>query len=314
MDQSTGPLNACGPEKCLTMAQSTGPLKACSPEESLTMGWSTGPLNTCGSQKTARGGQKPEGYGLLACLLIICSIIFILATFPISIWFCIKVVRVYERAVLFRFGRLVCGRAKGPGIFLFMPCTDFFHLVDLRTISFSVPPQAVLSKDSVAVMVDAVVYYRIFDPVKSVIRVNNVLNVTHLLAQTTLRNVLGRRNLSDIISEREDMAQEMEKTLLEASKEWGIKVERVEFKDVVLPVGLQRMMAAEAEAVREAKAKVIAAEGERKASYTLKEAATVIMMNPIALQLRYLQSLAEVATEHESTIFFPIPIDLMASC
>ncbi|XP_059824997.1 stomatin-like isoform X2 [Hypanus sabinus] len=271
-------------------------------------------LNALSLEVITKEEQKSEDIGLRwgEWLLIVGSIIFILATFPLSIWLCIKTVQEYERAVVFRLGRILHGGAKGPGIFWFIPCVDTFHIVDLRTVSFSVPPQEVLSKDSVAVIVDAIVYYRIFDPVRSVTRVKNVSNVTHLLAQTTLRNILGTRNLSDIVSERENMAQQMEDLLFEASKEWGIKVERVEFKDVKLPVGLQRMMAAEAEAVRDARAKVIAAEGEVKASHSLKDAATVMSMNPVALQLRYFQTLAEVASENNSTIFFPVPIDLMA--
>ncbi|GCC21779.1 hypothetical protein chiPu_0020254 [Chiloscyllium punctatum] len=213
-----------------------------------------------------------------------------------------QVVKEYERAVIFRLGRIVQGRAKGPGILWILPCTDTVSLVDLRTMSFSVPPQEVLTKDSVTIMVDATVYYRIFDPVLSVISVINVDSVTHLLAQTTLRNILGTKSLSDILSDREHMAQELEG--------WGIKVERVEFKDVRLPVALQRAMAAEAEAVRDAHAKVIAAEGELNASHALKEAAMVMSMSPNTLQLRYLQTLSEVASERHSTIMFPVPINM----
>ncbi|XP_038657274.1 stomatin-like isoform X2 [Scyliorhinus canicula] len=255
--------------------------------------------------------HNAEGTGCFGWILIALSFIFIVATFPLSIWFCIKVVKEYERAVIFRLGRIVEGGAKGPGIFWIIPCTDTFSLVDLRTISFSVPPQEVLTKDSVTIMVDAIVYYRIFNPVMSVISVINVANVTHLLAQTTLRNMLGTKSLTSILTERENMAQEMEKHLFDASKDWGIKVERVEIKDVRLPVALQRAMAAEAEAVRDAKAKVIAAEGEMNASRALKEAAMVMAMNPTALQLRYLQTLSEVASERNSTILFPVPINIM---
>ncbi|XP_055501236.1 stomatin-like isoform X1 [Leucoraja erinacea] len=271
--------------------------------------------------------QDEAGYGWCAWMIIIGSVMLVLATFPVSIWFCLKTVQEYERAVIFRLGRLLRGGAKGPGLIWFIPYTDSFSLVDLRTVSFSVPPQEVLSKDSVAVMVDAIVYYRIFDPVRSVVKVKNVASVTHLLAQTTLRNILGTRNLSEIVSDRMNMAQQMERPgretpsvnavslpqglLFEASQVWGVKVERVEFKDVRLPSGLQRMMAAEAEAVREAKAKVIAAEGELNASHALRDAASVMKRHPTALQLRYLQTLTEVASEHTSTIFFPVPINLM---
>ncbi|XP_072369190.1 stomatin-like isoform X2 [Scyliorhinus torazame] len=242
------------------------------------------------------------GTGCFAWILLILSFVFIVATFPLSIWFCMKVVKEYERAVIFRLGRIVQGGAKGP---------DTFRLVDLRTVSFSVPPQEVLTKDSVTIMVDAIVYYRIFNPVMSVISVIDVANVTHLLAQTTLQNMLGTKSLTSILTERENMAQEMEKHLFDASKNWGIKVERVEIKDVRLPKALQRAMAAEAEAVRDAKAKVIAAEGEMNASRALKEAATVMAMSPNALQLRYLQTLSEVASERNSTILFPVPINIM---
>ncbi|XP_048397033.2 stomatin-like [Stegostoma tigrinum] len=262
------------------------------------------------AEEGSKSQYSTSGLGCFGWILIILSIIFTLATLPISIWFCMKVVNEYERAVIFRLGRIVHGRAKGPGIFWILPCTDTVNLVDLRTVSFSVPPQEVLTKDSVTIMVDAIVYYRIFDPVKSVISVINVNSVTHLLAQTTLRNILGTKSLSDILSDREHMAQEMEHLLFDASKEWGIKVERVEFKDVRLPVALQRAMAAEAEAVRDAKAKVIAAEGELNASRALKDAATVMSMSPSALQLRYLQTLSEVASERNSTIMFPVPINM----
>ncbi|XP_055501238.1 stomatin-like isoform X3 [Leucoraja erinacea] len=261
--------------------------------------------------ETVKEEKQDEGYGWCAWMIIIGSVMLVLATFPVSIWFCLKTVQEYERAVIFRLGRLLRGGAKGPGLIWFIPYTDSFSLVDLRTVSFSVPPQEVLSKDSVAVMVDAIVYYRIFDPVRSVVKVKNVASVTHLLAQTTLRNILGTRNLSEIVSDRMNMAQQMEGLLFEASQVWGVKVERVEFKDVRLPSGLQRMMAAEAEAVREAKAKVIAAEGELNASHALRDAASVMKRHPTALQLRYLQTLTEVASEHTSTIFFPVPINLM---
>ncbi|XP_043557359.1 stomatin-like [Chiloscyllium plagiosum] len=262
------------------------------------------------ADKASKSQSSTAGFGCFGWILIFLSVIFILATLPLSIWFCLQVVKEYERAVIFRLGRIVQGRAKGPGILWILPCTDTVSLVDLRTMSFSVPPQEVLTKDSVTIMVDATVFYRIFDPVLSVISVINVDSVTHLLAQTTLRNILGTKSLSDILSDREHMAQELELLLFDASKGWGIKVERVEFKDVRLPVALQRAMAAEAEAVRDAHAKVIAAEGELNASHALKEAAVVMSMSPNTLQLRYLQTLSEVASERHSTIIFPVPINM----
>ncbi|XP_041067342.1 mechanosensory protein 2-like isoform X3 [Carcharodon carcharias] len=194
-------------------------------------------------EEASKAEHSPGGFGCFGWILTILSFIFIFATFPLSIWFCLKVVKEYERAVIFRLGRIVHGGAKGPGIFWTIPCTDSFSLVDLRTVSFSVPPQ--------------------------------------------------------------------EKFLFDVSKQWGIKVERVEIKNVCLPVALQRAMAAEAEAVRDAKAKVIAAEGEMNASRALKEAAMVMASSPNALQLRYLQTLSEVATERSSTILFPVPINIM---
>ncbi|XP_067661989.1 mechanosensory protein 2-like isoform X4 [Haliotis asinina] len=224
-----------------------------------------------------------------------------------------KVVQEYERAVIFRLGRLVSGGAKGPGLFFIIPCMDSYTKVDLRTVSFDVPPQEVLTRDSVTVAVDAVVYYRVQNATMSITNVEDSNRSTRLLAATTLRNVLGTKNLSEILSERESISHLMQSSLDEATDPWGVKVERVEVKDVRLPVQLQRAMAAEAEAAREARAKVIAAEGEQKASRALKEAADVITESPAALQLRYLQTLNTISAEKNSTIIFPLPIDLLQS-
>jgi len=212
---------------------------------------------------------------------------------------------------MFRLGRIVSGGARGPGLFFYLPCMDQMLVVDLRTVTFDVPPQEILTKDSVTVAVDAVCYFRIFDPVLSVTAVTDAHQSTRLLAQATLRNFLGIRSLTEILSEREAIASELESTLDAATDPWGIKVERVEIKDVRLPTQLQRAMAAEAEASREAKAKVIAAEGEQRASKALKEAADVISQSGTALQLRYLQTLNSIAAERNSTIIFPLPIDFM---
>ncbi|XP_067941145.1 band 7 protein AGAP004871-like [Watersipora subatra] len=244
------------------------------------------------------------------CLMLI-SILLIILTLPFSLCICIKVVQEYERAVIFRVGRLASGGAKGPGLFFIFPCMDNYIKVDLRTVTFDVPPQEILTKDSVTVSVDAVIYFRIQNPILSVTAVTNAHMSTQLLAQTTLRNFLGIRSLGEILSEREAIANELESTLDTATDPWGIKVERVEIKDVRLPVSLQRAMAAEAEATREAKAKVIAAEGEQRASKSLKEAADVISQSGTALQLRYLQTLNSIAAERNSTIIFPLPIDMM---
>ncbi|TSK16132.1 Erythrocyte band 7 integral membrane protein [Bagarius yarrelli] len=197
------------------------------------------------------------------------------------------------------------------GIFFIIPCTDSFVKVDMRTVSFDIPPQEILTKDSVTVNVDGVVYFRVSDPIASVANITNADYSTRLLAQTTLRNVLGTKNLAEVLSDRESISHSMQTTLDEATDTWGIKVERVEIKDVKLPNQLQRAMAAEAEAAREARAKVIAAEGEMNASRALKEASLVIAESPSALQLRYLQTLNTIAAEKNSTIIFPLPIDMM---
>merc|ERR1712179_826319 len=221
------------------------------------------------------------------------------------------VVQEYERAVIFRLGRLKKGKPSGPGLFFIIPCIDNFQRIDLRTVTFDVPPQEILTKDSVTVAVDAVVYYRISDPMVSVLNVENCQQSTQLLAQTTLRNILGMKTLAEVLTDRESMAHYMQSTLDIGTDPWGVKVERVEIKDVRLPHQLQRAMAAEAEAHREARAKVVAAEGEQKASRALKEAADVINQSPAALQLRYLQTLNQISAEKNSTIIFPIPIDML---
>ncbi|KAF5273274.1 hypothetical protein FQR65_LT04696 [Abscondita terminalis] len=225
------------------------------------------------------------------------------------------VVQEYERAVIFRLGRLLSGGAKGPGIFFILPCIDAYARVDLRTRTYDIPPQEVLTKDSVTVSVDAVVYYRVSNATVSIANVENAHHSTRLLAQTTLRNIMGQRPLHEILSERESISQHMKALLDEATESWGINVERVEIKDVRLPVQLQRAMAAEAEAAREARAKVIAAEGEQKASRALREASEVIGDSPAALQLRYLQSITLInliinyKQEQESTDKFSLNVD-----
>ncbi|XP_035683897.1 band 7 protein AGAP004871-like isoform X2 [Branchiostoma floridae] len=254
---------------------------------------------------------EPAPMGLCGYILMFFSYILVVLTFPISLCFFIKVVQEYERAVIFRLGQLVPGGAKGPGIFFSLPCTDSYRKVDLRTVSFDVPPQEILSKDSVTVAVDAVVYYRVQNATISVTNVENAQRSTRLLAATTLRNVLGTKTLGEILTERENISHQMQTALDEATDAWGVKVERVEVKDVRLPVQLQRAMAAEAEATREARAKVIAAEGEKNASRALKEASEVISESPAALQLRYLQTLNAISAEKNSTIIFPLPVDLL---
>jgi erythrocyte band 7 integral membrane protein len=251
--------------------------------------------------------------GCCGYVLIGISWLLILLTIPFSLLLCFKVVQEFERAVIFRLGRIASGGAKGPGLFFIIPCTDSFIKIDLRTVSYDIPPQEILTKDSVTVAVDAVVYYRVANATISVINVEDANRSTRLLAQTTLRTVLGTKSLSEILSDRENISHFMQEHLDHATDAWGIQVERVEIKDVRLPVQMQRAMAAEAEATREAKAKVIAAEGEQKASRALKEAADVISQSPAALQLRYLQTLTQISAEKNSTIIFPLPVEMLRS-
>uniref|UniRef100_A0A0K0DV31 PHB domain-containing protein n=1 Tax=Strongyloides stercoralis TaxID=6248 RepID=A0A0K0DV31_STRER len=248
--------------------------------------------------------------GVCGWILAGFSIVIVFLTLPLSLFFCIKVVQEYERAVIFRLGRLIPGGPKGPGLFIVIPCIDSYKKVDLRVVSFDVPPQEILSKDSVTVAVDAVVYSRISNSTISVTNVEDATRSTKLLAQTTLRNILGTKTLAEILSDRDAISLQMQNMLDEATDPWGVKVERVEVKDVRLPVQLQRAMAAEAEATREARAKVIAAEGEEKASRALSQAASVISQSSAALQLRYLQTLNSISAEKNSTIIFPFPIEL----
>jgi erythrocyte band 7 integral membrane protein len=258
------------------------------------------------------GEENGEGDGFCSVLITIISVFLIIITFPISLFMSIKVVQEYERAVIFRLGRIKKGGAQGPGLFFIIPCIDQCVVVDLRTVSFDVPPQEILTKDSVTVAVDAVVYYNIRNPMAAVCNVSDYSKSTKLLASTTLRNILGTKTLAELLSEREAIAGGLKTMIDTATDPWGIDIERVEVKDVRLPQNLQRAMAAEAEATREARAKVIAAEGEQKASRALKEASDIISESPAALQLRYLQTLATISSEKNSTIVFPIPIEMFS--
>lgn len=262
-------------------------------------------------QDASDAGDSSVCGSCAAGLIWVMSWILIACTFPFSLCFCIKMVQEYERAVIFRLGRVKRGGAVGPGLFFIVPCMDQISVCDLRTVSFDVPPQEILTKDSVTVAVDAVVYYKIAQPMSAVINVADYSSSTKLLASTTLRNILGTKNLSEILSDREHIAHDILGQLDSATDSWGIKVERVEVKDVRLPQQLQRAMAAEAEASREARAKVIAAEGEQKAARALKEASDIISESPAALQLRYLQTLTNISAEKNSTIIFPLPIELL---
>jgi regulator of protease activity HflC (stomatin/prohibitin superfamily) len=220
----------------------------------------------------------------------------------------VKVLREYERGVIFRLGR--CIGAKGPGLILLIPVIDKMVKIPLRTVAMDVPPQDVITRDNVSVKVNAVIYFRVITAVKAVLEVENYLYATSQIAQTTLRSTLGESELDQLLSNREEINQKLQQVIDRHTEPWGIKVSTVEVKNVDLPQEMQRAIARQAEAERERRAKVINAEGELQASQKLSEAAVVIAREPLALQLRYLQTLAEIATENNSTTVFPIPIDL----
>jgi regulator of protease activity HflC (stomatin/prohibitin superfamily) len=243
-----------------------------------------------------------------AALIIIGILLFLIVLFLFS---AIKVAREYERGIVFRLGRLLPA-PKGPGLFILIPVVDRMVKVDLRTITLTVPPQEVITKDNVPVRVNAVAYFRIIDPKAAIVQIENFMVATSQIAQTTLRSVLGQHVLDELLSEREKINAILQGIIDESTAPWGIKVSIVEVKDVEIPSGMQRAMARQAEAERERRAKIINAEGEFQASERLKDAALVIEEHPIALQLRYLQTLLEIGGSNSSTIIFPAPIDLIA--
>jgi regulator of protease activity HflC (stomatin/prohibitin superfamily) len=220
----------------------------------------------------------------------------------------IKIMNEYERGVIFRLGRLIA--SKGPGIIFIIPLVDKLMKISLRLITFDVPPQDVITRDNVSIKVNAVVYYRIIDPNRAVVEIENYAYATSQLAQTTLRSVCGQAELDELLAEREKISLRLQEILDKDTDPWGIKVSKVEIKHIDLPPEMQRAMAKQAEAERERRAKVIHAEGEFQASQKLSDAAVIISKDPAALQLRYLQTLSEISTENNSTILFPIPIDL----
>jgi regulator of protease activity HflC (stomatin/prohibitin superfamily) len=226
----------------------------------------------------------------------------------IIILMAVKIVTEYERGVIFRLGRLV--GARGPGLFFIIPFVDRMVKVDLRVITLDVPPQEVITKDNVTVKVNAVVFFRIIDPEASVVKVLDFVRATSQISQTTLRNVLGQSEMDELLSSREKLNQILQKIIDEHTDPWGVKVSTVEIKDVELPEGMRRSMAAQAEAERERRAKIIHADGEFQASERLAEAGKIIGREPTTLQLRYLQTLTEIASEKNSTIIFPLPIEL----
>jgi regulator of protease activity HflC (stomatin/prohibitin superfamily) len=223
----------------------------------------------------------------------------------------VRVLKEYERGVVFRLGRLTPGGAKGPGIFFLIPIVDKMVRVSLRTVAFDVPPQDVITRDNVSVKVNAVVYFRVMTPERAIVEVEDYLYATSQLAQTTLRSVLGETELDELLAERDTINSKLQTILDEATDAWGIKVSAVEVKHVDLPQEMQRAMARQAEAERERRAKIIAAQGEFQAAEKLAQAAELLQAQPQALQLRYLQTLIEISTEKNSTTIFPLPIDLI---
>ena len=243
--------------------------------------------------------------GLIPCLGFVGLILLFI------LFSAIKVVQEYERGVIFRLGRFV--GAKGPGLFFIIPFIDRMIKVDLRTVTLDVPSQEAISRDNVTLKVNAVVYFRVLDPGKAIIQVEDYRRATWQIAQTTLRNVIGQSELDELLAHREKVNEELQRIIDEQTEPWGIKVSIVEVKDVELPQTMQRAMAKQAEAEREKRAKIIHAEGEHAAAQQLSEAAAVIDRQPATLQLRYLQTLTEIAVEKNSTIIFPVPIDLIAT-
>ncbi len=223
----------------------------------------------------------------------------------------IKVLREYERGVIFRLGRLI--GLKGPGLIILIPIVDKIVRVDLRVITYDVPPQDVITKDNVSVKVNAVLYFQVTDANKAIVSVANFFEATSQIAQTTLRSVLGQQELDDLLSSRDKINEELQRIIDEQTEPWGVKVSVVEVKNVDLPPEMQRAIAKQAEAERERRAKVIHAEGEFQAAAKLADAATVISKGPNAMQLRFLQTLTEVAAEKNSTLIFPVPIDLLSA-
>src|SRR6266568_2690392 len=244
---------------------------------------------------------------MTAAIVVVVVLAILLVMFLVS---AIRVAREYERGVVFRLGRLL-DPPKGPGLFLLIPIVDRMVKVDLRTITLTIPPQEVITKDNVPVRVNAVAYFRIVDPKAAIVQIENFMVATSQIAQTTLRSVLGQHVLDELLSEREKINAILQEIIDAATGPWGIKVSVVEVKDVEIPGGMQRAMARQAEAERERRAKIINAEGEFQASERLKDAALVIEEHPIALQLRYLQTLLEIGGASSSTIIFPAPVDLI---
>ncbi|KAI6229103.1 hypothetical protein M3Y99_01150700 [Aphelenchoides fujianensis] len=255
--------------------------------------------------------QSEDDYDTCSHVLIVLAHCIVILTFPLLFFVYLRIIRQYERAVIFRLGRLRSGGPRGPGLTFVIPLLDRCKRVDLRLISLPLAPQEVLTADSVTIDADATVYFHVVDPTAAVLNVENARAATRSLAQSTVRNVLGARPLSEGLSGREELAAEIGDQLNAITVNWGVKIERVEFKDLRLPKSLQRSMAAAAEASEEARAKCIAAEGESNASESLRNAARVLSEVPAALQLRYLQTMKAISHDSNSTILFPMPMDAL---
>jgi regulator of protease activity HflC (stomatin/prohibitin superfamily) len=240
----------------------------------------------------------------LSIVIIVVFILYILAS-------SIRILREYERGVIFRLGRILDQGAKGPGLILLIPIIDKMVKVSLRIVVMDVPPQDVITQDNVSIKVNAVIYFRVMDPQKAIIEIENYLVGTSQLSQTTLRSVLGQSELDELLSQREKINVRLQHIIDQQTEPWGVKVTHVEVKQIDLPQEMQRAMAKQAEAERERRAKVIAAEGEYQASQKLSDAAKILAEEPSALTLRYLQTLREIATENNSTTIFPVPIDIL---
>jgi regulator of protease activity HflC (stomatin/prohibitin superfamily) len=246
------------------------------------------------------------GFGVVP-IIVIASVIVIVGLFLLTST--VKILKEYERGVVFRLGRVYSGGAKGPGLFFLIPFVNRMVKVDLRTVTMDVPPQDVITRDNVPARVTAVIYFRVVDPNKSVIEVENFVQATSQISQTTLRSVLGKKDLDDLLANREAINAELQTIIDEQTEPWGIKVSVIEVKDVEIPQQMQRAMSRQAESERERRAKIIAAEGEYQASERLRQAADRLD-TPTAVQLRLFQTMAEIATEQNSTIVLPIPLDL----
>ncbi|XP_072367383.1 podocin-like isoform X1 [Scyliorhinus torazame] len=260
--------------------------------------------------ETREEGIKHRSPGICECILTFLTLLLVLVSFPVSVWFCVKIVQEYERAVIFRLGRLLPGRARGPGLFFFMPCLDTYHKVDLRIKTLEIPFHEIISKDMVTTQVNAICYYRVENASLSLTSVGNSSVAVSLLVQTIVKRSLARRKFNEILLERKSIGDEIKAALDAATCNWGIKVEHAEIKDVRLPAELQYSLAVEAEAHRRAKAKVIAAEAEKEASEALKTAADVLCGSSAAVQLHYLHTLQALSAEKTSTVILPVPFEL----